>query len=87
MAKKIAAYFYMMEKNNKKALELLEKSCSEKDPHSCYNVLKNEFALNAMKSRATEVLDSVCLNPMDNDKMCCQCYAELKKERVPANTP
>ena len=75
---RLASYLYKIGDDNKMALNLVSKSCSEEDPLSCYGVLKSYEGSEEQKARATQVLDKVCAEDYDENKVCCSCYSQLK---------
>lgn len=81
---RLASYLASVTGDDARALELVKKSCSESDPHSCYNVYDNKNAGPSDKAMAAAVLDKVCQQESYKNQTCCTCYAEAK-DRRPAN--
>ncbi|MBX3022017.1 MAG: hypothetical protein KF799_10105 [Bdellovibrionales bacterium] len=81
---RLASYLASVIGDDARALDLVKKSCSEADPHSCYNVYDNMSALPSDKVMAAATLDRVCQQENFKNQTCCTCYAEVKGQQ-PAN--
>ncbi len=78
---RLASYFYAIEGNHEKSLELVKLSCGEGDPHSCYNILSNDLSNKEDQERAIRFLDGYCTSKASEEKACCSCYESLKSKR------
>ena len=77
---RLLGYLYEVDKD---AYSLYVKSCSDRDPHSCYNIISNkEFANKENLEKAKSILESLCSSKERNDfKTCCDCYEKEKRKR------
>lgn len=75
---RLASYLETIKGDNARALELVKQSCSDRDPHSCYNVYSDNHVDAVDKIAAASVLDRVCQQENFKNQTCCTCYAEAK---------
>lgn len=82
---RLASYLLTSQGKATEALEVLNMSCSTKDPHSCFNVFDHPQASDMDKKNASALLDEVCQTDTFKNQTCCTCYAESKdRVRKPA---
>ena len=75
---RLASYLRKLDGDYVGELELLRMSCSESDPHSCYNLYTVKLANSDDKRRAEIVLEKVCQQEAHKLETCCTCYADAK---------
>lgn len=79
---RLLGYIHELNKDVSGAFRLYVRSCSDKDPHGCYNIISSrEHAAKEDISKAKSILEPLCIGPnRDNFKICCDCYDKEKKK-------
>ncbi len=73
---RLLSYLRVLEGDQVDALSLAKKSCSHRDPYSCFNVILNEEATEMDIKLAEFQIGEICNMPEHSDKEYCRCLGQ-----------